>query len=86
MASRSARAEAEALAHTLGASIRWSGHDLCIEAPAGHLWAGALVHGVVCSPFREDRGKDAQLWARALDEMRPGLTPCTDPECDVCSD
>ena len=53
-------------------------------SPRGHVWAGDGLHMLKITWC--DRGeKDAAL-QDGIDRMRNGIAPCTDTDCQLCTD
>jgi hypothetical protein len=59
-------------------------HDYNIDAPAGFIWSGAGLHGIVASTYRGPWGtKD--MWEDAWDCIKDGVERCEEiPHCDIC--
>jgi len=60
---------------------------LDVDAPKGFLWASCLTHSI-CSPFRNNGGQSwkSKAYDYAAEWMEMGLTPCDDPDCDMCNE
>lgn len=57
---------------------------LVVDAPPGMVFADADTHSVAatvdCCLTRGDQ------YASAIEDLRGGFIPCTDPHCPVCDD
>ena len=71
------------LAEKLGATVHDTDHMLSVEAPAGKVWSAYPVHELVVHLYG---WRMAEAYAHLSDDMRPGTEPCTNTECDWCSD
>lgn len=70
------------LAEQMGVEVTQRDREVVMEAPDGHLFTGPQVHGVVASKWDDESFDD--LWKRSLDDLRDGIEPCTDDECEIC--
>lgn len=80
------KAECESIAAEIGATLHVAGgryFECNAEAPAGFVWKATWTHEVVsCS---DPPGiLPAHCWRALLADMRLGVTPCTNPDCDWC--
>ncbi len=60
-------------------------HEIVLTAPDGKRFIGTQLHeNVVASQV--DGAPMATLYGPALDDMRLGLEPCDDEDCEWCHD
>ena len=76
---------AEKLAAELDVELSAGGgrhFEVAAESPRGFVFAGTGTHGTVSEA---EAGKPAaDAWRGILADLRGGLSPCKDPDCEIC--
>ncbi len=84
------RRRVEARAKQLRVKVTVDHNDTwALDAPCGSIFAGALVHYFTWEhrPYRDGPGHLAnEIYADMLAEMKAGLEPCGQPQCEICEE
>lgn len=78
----STRRRVEEEARRLGVTLDIRDGDVDAWSPKGWVFAATGCHSLVAS--RWDDEKQADLYRSVLADLRLGLSPCEDPECEGC--
>lgn len=60
--------------------------DVTINAPRGFVFACTGTHHCVSSKGNAGLIPKSEVWQSVLDDMAMGLEPCTDPDCEACTE
>jgi hypothetical protein len=75
--------QVKAIAARHDAEVFDDGDSLTVWTPPGTAWTATGCHSV-STGFRG--APRAQLWASLLADVRQGVQPCTQADCDGCED
>jgi hypothetical protein len=78
----SAKTTALSLAADLGADLRQVDRELTCEAPARMVWVATDTHELIAA---QEWGEPlAACWSQMVSDLRLGLRPCGDADCEWC--
>jgi len=87
MSERATRRQVMAVAAQFGIRVHDDGEKVSIDAPRYYVLKGSGLHFTdVRYGAAHGAWPKPEVWGEVLHDIRDGIEPCEDPECDCCHD